>query len=127
MTDVSYDSTLLQATGLDMEQDNTLRPKKPPHFHIYKKWTNTVGFRETGIRWEKDKIYCPFPEGSLAYNEFWDEEERRIREGYTVDGQRIAGLHYLYLNYCPIWNKKERAYKFPDFRAVDAEWFLAPT
>jgi hypothetical protein len=102
-----------------------LKPgSKPPFFHTYKRWTNTKKFRATGMRWEDSGVYCPYPEGSMAFNNFWDEEENRIRNGYEVDGQRIAGLHYLYLNYCPIWNKGDRAYKFPDFRAVDAEWFL---
>lgn len=125
MTDVSYDHIAMAAQGIDMGADDSLKPKKPPHFHRYKRWTNTEGFRQSGMRWEREGVYCPFPEGSLAFTEFWDEEERRIKEGYEHDGQRIAGLHYLYLNYCPIWNKKERAYKFPDFRAVDAEWFIA--
>lgn len=94
-------------------------------FHAYKRWVQTHVFRQTGITWENDGVYTHHPPGSVAYDEFWDEEERRIKEGFEYMGQRISGLHYLYLNYCPIWNKAKRKYKFPDFRAVDAEWFLA--
>ena len=31
--------------------------------------------------------------------DFWDEEERRCKEGYSVGGIRITGDHYAYLNY----------------------------
>ena len=99
---------------------------KTVHFyHAYKQWTQTHIFRATGLKWEDEGVYTNHPVGSIAYDKFWDEEERRIHQGYEYMGQRIAGLHYLYLNYCPIWNKKRRKYVFPDFRAVDAEWFLA--
>lgn len=121
MTDVSYD---MPESAIKEVQSESYVNKTTFH-HEYKKWYGTFNFRQAGLRWERDEQYCQFPEGSLAYTEYWDEEERRIKEGMESGGQRIAGLHYLYLNYCPIWNKKKRAYVFPDFRAVDAEWFLA--
>lgn len=121
MIDISFDNI----TTATVPHDTDAPVKKAPFFYQYRRWHGTVNFRRAGIRWEETKQYCPYPSGSLAYNQFWDEEERRIKEGMEWDGQRIAGLHYLYLNYCPIWNKRRREYVFPDFRAVDAEWFLA--
>ncbi|MBS1960770.1 MAG: hypothetical protein JST04_01035 [Bdellovibrionales bacterium] len=41
------------------------------------------------------------------YKEFWDEEERRCKEGYTVAGVTITGAHYDYLNYGRIQLVKE--------------------
>lgn len=90
----------------------------------YRRWWSTKNFHSTGDHWKENKQYCPFPEGTHSYDEFWDEQEEYIRNGFTVDGQRTSGLHYLYLNFCPIWNKKIKRHKFPDFRSIDAEWFL---
>lgn len=107
------------------EQGIGVSNKTAHYFHVYKRWAHTKIFREAGIRFEEEGRYTNHPVGSFAFDKFWDEEERRIKEGYEYMGIRIAGLHYLYLNYCPIWNKKRKKFVFPDFRAVDAEWFLA--
>lgn len=95
------------------------------YFVTYRKWHHTEGFCRAGETFDNNGAYCSYPAGSIAYTEFWDQEEFRIKNGYEWKGQRIAGLHYLYLNYCPIWNKARRKFAFPDFRAADAEWFLA--
>jgi hypothetical protein len=81
-------------------------------------------FNETGA-------YTDAPEGTLSYDEFWDEEERRVQEGYTVNGVRITGDHYFYLNYCPIRalgdvspNKKlKKSLQFPRFLDIDYHFF----
>lgn len=40
--------------------------------------------------------------GTKEYYEFWDKERDRSLYGYEVNGVRITGYHYFYLNYCPI-------------------------
>jgi hypothetical protein len=40
--------------------------------------------------------------GTKDYYEFWDKERDRSLYGYEVNGVRITGYHYFYLNYCPI-------------------------
>lgn len=111
-------------TDSDIEQLPELNLKKPFYYH-YKKWHGTANFRKSAIYFDDNDTYTFYPEDSVAYDRFWDQEENYIKNGFTYDGQRIAGLHYLYLNYCRIWNKRLRKYAFPDFRANDAEWFLA--
>ena len=39
-----------------------------------------------------------------AYKTFWNEEYRRCREGYTVNGYTITGDHYFFLNYYTLNN-----------------------
>ena len=92
------------------------------HYVKYKKWWQTNHFKQAGNAWLRDGEYCPFPEGTPAYYEYWDEQDSYIKSGFTYEGQHIDGLHYLYLNFCPIKNKKEKTVTFPDFWALDAEY-----
>lgn len=94
------------------------------------KWEDTDKFREAGLRWysgylkNKKGLYTAYPDGTHGYKEFWDAEEDKIINGVIIDGQRIAGLHYFYLNYCPIYIKKERKFRLPDFWDLDADYFI---
>ena len=50
--------------------------------------------------------------GTLAYDDFWDEQDRRCIEGYEpiIDGvqyPRITGPHYFYLNIVQIMMLKK--------------------
>ena len=94
------------------------------------KWENTDKFREAGLRWydgytkNKKGIYTNYPEGTYGYKEFWDAEEFKILNGLTIDGQYISGLHYFYLNYCPVYIKRENKFRLPDFWDLDADYFI---
>ena len=57
--------------------------------------------RDTYIRTGK---YCSYRIYSKPYNDFWHEEYRRCREGYTVNGYTITGPNYYYLNYYQLPN-----------------------
>jgi len=75
--------------------------------------------RSTGIG-----TYCPYVEGTIQYTQFWDLEEFRIHNGLILDdGQWITGLNYLYLNYCPIYDKLRGMHTFPKFIDGQAAWF----
>lgn len=65
-------------------------------------FVNTECFREHGMYFEKYGRYPDGEEGSWEWNDYWEEEHRRVLEGYEVGGKKITGLHYLYLNYLPI-------------------------
>lgn len=78
---------------------------------------------------EDGRYYCSAPEGTGAHKDFWDEQERRCREGHTIGGVRITGIHYFYLNFCRIKatvkeGKIERKIlTFPRFLDVDFYFF----
>lgn len=74
--------------------------------------------------------------GTKAYFDFWDEEKSRCLHGYEVNGVRITGYHYFYLNYCPIDRAIDqelddgtviavRERTFPAFYDGDFEFFTA--
>jgi hypothetical protein len=74
--------------------------------------------------------------GTKQYYEYWDEEQNRCLHGYEVNGVKISGFHYFYLNYCPIdriideeqpdgeiISRRDRS--FPAFYDGDYEYFTA--
>lgn len=98
-------------------------------------------FEESRERFKHTKIpptYTKHLPGTTAYKKFWEEEGRRIIQGYEpiVDGKpcgiRISGEYYFYLNYG--WMVKLVLDKetgepigdesgFPDFLAMDYYYF----
>lgn len=73
--------------------------------------------------------YSAFPPGTKKYRDFWTEEFRRCNEGYEVNGYRITGDHYFFLNYYQLKESKVdkagqgRGMKFPEFFSKQYEYF----
>jgi hypothetical protein len=74
--------------------------------------------------------------GTKQYYEYWDAEQERCLHGHEVNGVKISGFHYFYLNYCPIdrivdeeqpdgeiVSRRDRS--FPAFYDGDYEYFHA--
>ena len=95
----------------------------------YLKFINTDVFSEVSKYYLKHKVYTHAPEGTSEHKEFWDREERRCKEGYTVGGVRITGEHYAYLNYGRILATVEEGGRsrkidtFPKFLDMDYYWY----
>lgn len=73
--------------------------------------------------------YSQFPRNTKAYGEFWDEEYRRCRDGFTVNGYTLTGNHYYFLNYYQLPNTDvqksgtSRSNIFPNFFVYQYEFF----
>lgn len=93
------------------------------------KFVNTRYFSEEANTFTRTGSYCSAPEGTFAYREYWDEQERRCKEGYTVGGVHITGEHYAYLNFGRIKvttgeGKTARKYEsFPRFLDMDYYYY----
>jgi hypothetical protein len=89
------------------------------------KWRERAMFfqEKAGKNWSQG-YYTDLIEGTLDWEDFWDEEERRIQEGLWIDGFYIPGLFYFYLNYLPIYRKQDNEYNFPDVYDSDYHTFL---
>lgn len=68
----------------------------------YLKFLNTGVFQEEGRKFLRYGYYTNAPFGSKDYNDYWDEQEKRVINGYSVGGVRVTGRHYFYLNFCLI-------------------------
>jgi hypothetical protein len=92
---------------------------------FFNKWRNTDEFRPEALKFLEHGYYIEYPEGTYEYDEYWDRQERIIKEGMTNSvGQRISGIHYFYLNFVVIYNKARRQMTFPDFWDTDA-WIFS--
>lgn len=95
--------------------------------------TNTNEFRREALHFLKHGYYTADPKGSLPYMEYWTEQLRRCKEGYTVGDTYITGHHYFYLNFCQIKLTEDagkgkatrKKTTFPGFWDGDYHFFLA--
>lgn len=93
---------------------------------------NTSYFSEAANFKLKYGLYCQAPFGSKDYKEYWEEEDKRCLQGYSVGGIRITGQHYFFLNYKQLESVKdikaaasEKEKTFPRFWEAHYKFFLA--
>ena len=97
-------------------------------------FVNTHLLREEAERFMKQGYYCDAPIGTKDYYEYWTEQLRRCKDGYSVGGMRITGHHYGYMNFAQIQltedaqsGKQKRSARktvsFPHFWDGDYEYF----
>lgn len=71
---------------------------------------STKAWNELATRFESEKLYTPYAEGSNEYWKFWDNEELKSRLGvfWKSDGKvwYLTRDYYFLLNFCPIINKE---------------------
>ncbi len=84
----------------------------------YKPITQTKGldfdpswFTEARDTYRRTGHYCEYRFKSKPYNDFWEEQYRRCRDGYTVNGYTITGDNYFFLNFytLPIVDKNQKS------------------
>lgn len=82
--------------------------------------------RDTYLRTGK---YCAYRYQSKPYTDFWSEQYRRCREGYTSHGYTVTGFNYYYLNFYQLPNidvdkaGSGRSESFPKFLVFQYEYF----
>ena len=84
---------------------------------------NIEWFTEASRRYKRIRKYCEYSQGSKRYVDFWKEEIRRFREGYEVNGYRLTGDNYFFINYYRLIDPIALEENFPTFTNVHYEWF----
>lgn len=103
------------------------------------KHVNTHLYSLEAAKFKKRGFYIDAPPGTKDFIEYWKEQSKYCKEGYSVGGVPITGNHYAYLNFGQIMltrneNKEARISKthlrtgrkiktFPDFWDGDYEYF----
>ena len=87
-------------------------------------------FTEAARTYENTGKYTEYPQGSKPYADYWNEQYKRCREGYEVNGYRLTGDNYFYLNFYRMQTivegrvaGKGRDEKFPSFFPKQYEFF----
>ena len=91
---------------------------------------NPDWFREDAIRKLTTGKYSGLMLGSKAHREFWKERLERCVNGYTVNGYRLTGDNYFWLNFYRLKTSKTgdkasagRTLSFPTFFVYQYEYF----
>jgi len=95
------------------------------------KWLDSNAFRQEALRFTKYGYFCSDYWGTPGWQEYWEEQLERCKNGYTVDGESITGHHYMYLNFCQIQvviqtegsKSSKKITTFPDFWDGDYDYF----
>ena len=87
-------------------------------------------FREDAIHKLKTGNYSGLQPGSKVHRDFWRERKERCIEGYEVNGYRVTGDNYFWLNFYRLKDSKEdtkassgRELSFPRFFVFQYEYF----
>jgi len=56
-------------------------------------------FTEVGKRYDSTKKFCTYPTQSKAFKDWWENQHRLCDKGLEVDGYRVTGDHYFFLNF----------------------------
>lgn len=84
-------------------------------------------FRETAIRKQSTGKYSGAIHRSKAYKEFWDREKDRCINGYEVNGYRVSGDNYFFLNFYNLKTSEvdqvNQDFGFPSFLVFQYEYF----
>lgn len=66
------------------------------------KWIDSSVFRQEAIRFQKNGAFCSAPDHSPDWYSYWEDNLKRCLHGYEINGEKITGHHYFYLNYTQI-------------------------
>jgi hypothetical protein len=102
--------------GLERKELESMRISIPPKY-----------FQEVSHTFQDHGVYTQYPIGTYQFDEFWEEETRKCKEGVTHGELYIPGAYYFYLNYTQIELKNTKTGRknkgFPVFTDVDLEYF----
>ena len=99
---------------------------QPPWISSPQSFINTREFCREAATFLKYGYYTNAPKGSYEYNDYWDEQYDRCKNGYSVGGVHIPGRYYDYLNFTQIKarvktesGRERRVTTFPSFLDID--------
>lgn len=90
---------------------------------------NPDWFREAAILYNTTGAFTTYSKDSKPYIDFWNEQKRRCKEGFEVNGYRIPGDFYFFLNFYRLPVVKEENGRrfvdesFPVFTTEHYKWF----
>ena len=97
-----------------------------PYIPYVETFTKSKEFSYLAQYYEEHGMYTNIPSGTIQYLEFWQDVKDKCINGFTNSaGIRITGIHFFYLNFCPILGEKNgrKSKIFPKFVDLDYEYF----
>ena len=84
-------------------------------------------FNSQARKWNKKGYFCPYPEGSIDFIEYWDGEKAKCRYGVIFKGKSetwyLPREYYMWINFLPINDKVKKKFDFPS--VWDSQYHMA--
>ena len=84
-------------------------------------------FNSQAARWNKNKFYCLYPEGSRDFVTYWDDQALKCRRGVIIKSKKdtwyLPREYYMWLNFLPIYDKVKKKFDFPQI--WDSQYHMA--
>ena len=119
-----YTTTLFNTR--DEYKDFVLNCFKEPGQYNFNQDSNNI-FREQALVFNKQGLYCAYPENTKDFINYWEDQKTKCRYGLIVksgsDQWYMTRDYYMWLNFLPIFNKEIQRFGFADVR--DAQYHMA--
>lgn len=124
----TYDNGFWVVTEFNTRQDfiDFLVPLfKEPGLYDFDE--TTLEFNEQARRYDNDKLFCRYKEGSLDFRRYWDDQKNKCREGIIFKNKGktwyLSREYYMWINFLPINDKMSKKFAFP--QVWDTQYHLA--
>lgn len=102
-----------------------------PYVPEVEHFSNTKEFTYLADFFRANQCYTNIPDNTIQYKEFWKDVKDKCINGITNSaGIKITGIHFFYLNFCPIERQVvdsrgriSKAMDFPRFVDLDYDYF----
>lgn len=97
--------------------------KLPGHYKL----NHTQVWIAARTNWQNNGVYCPYPDYSFDYEDWWKAEKQKILNGIIVVGEDthfVTGDYYFYINFCPIVDKLKGQEYHADLWDSDYHFYL---
>jgi hypothetical protein len=84
-------------------------------------------FNFQATKYNNKGYFCPYPEGSRDFKEYWDDQKTKCRAGVLFKGPKdmwyLPREYYMWINFLPINDKVKKRFDFPE--VWDSQYHMA--
>lgn len=84
-------------------------------------------FNAQARKFQKQNYFCPYPEGSRDFIEYWNDQKLKNRFGVIFKGKNdtwyLPREYYMWINFLPINDKVKKKFDFPE--VWDGQYHMA--
>ena len=84
-------------------------------------------FNSQARKYQRAGYFCPYPEGSRDFKDYWDSEKLKCRNGVIFHGAKdtwyLPREYYMWVNFLPINDKVKKKFDFPQI--WDSQYHMA--
>ena len=87
----------------------------------------SIEFNAQARKFQRTGYFCPYPEGSRDFIEYWNDQKEKCRKGVIFKGSKdtwfLPREYYMWVNFLSINDKVKRKFDFPEI--WDGQYHMA--